>query len=69
MDALSDVMKHKNLVVQCPSPKTFESGPPQSGPSNEYLATKRRSVFSNPCEPNVQEIVEKFVPPVYEKGH
>ena len=47
----------------------FESGPPQSGPSNEYLATKRRSVFSNPYEPNVQEIVEKFVPPVYEKGH
>jgi CRP-like cAMP-binding protein len=28
---------------------------------------KRRSVFSKPYESSVQEIVETFVPPVYEK--
>lgn len=44
------------------APKTL--GP--NAPSQQYLLTKRTSVFSKPYE-SVQEILDHFVPPKYEK--
>jgi hypothetical protein len=49
----------------------FGSGAPKSlganAPSQAYLQTKRTSVFSKPYQESVQEILEYFTPPKYEK--
>lgn len=72
MDAFQDVASQQQLIVQCPSPKLTEgalaaASANKKQPNAEYLAAKRRSVFSRPYERSVQEIVELFTPPVYEK--
>lgn len=67
-------------MVNCPSPQpdiaiAIQQQPVNNArpanpnlPSEEYLALKRKSIFSKPYEESVQEIADNFVAPVYEKS-